>query len=654
MSGILGIFPAGGGELPAEPVIRGMAAQLGARGGDRLEIRRAGAAALAASRHSWELEEGFSGSVLVLQEDDLTLAADASLFYREELRQRLVQHGVTLTGTTASHLIFAAYRAWGSECLERLEGEFAFILWDHTTRTAFCARDLTGGRPLYYAELGNSLVVTSTLSAILAHPDCPADLNITAVAEAASGLFAASHETCYRAISWLPAGTRLEWSPDRRTRLSRFWEPPSGSPSTTSFASAAEELQELLCRAVAERLAPQGPTAVWLSGGYDSTAVFGAGERVLASRGSGDHLHAISVSYPPGDPGREDERISAVVEHWGSPVHWLESERIPLFDRPWERAGRREEPFAHGFEIWNRTLTQKTRAVGARVAFTGIGGDPLFALSPIILADLFRSGRWLALAREWRAQGRSGTGWRSFFRMVVQPALHPAVLHLATQLRGKRPSSGYLARPVAPWIDRSFAGRHRLAERERSFTPPRAGLRHGDYEPTWYFTYPFTARIYALVSGLGLDGGVELRSPLLDRRIIEYALARPHRERRSGRETKRLLRAAVRDLLPAEAVAPRAFRTGLSSGYFQRKLRGEHAELFRQTFRAPRLADLGIVDAKVLQECCERYLAGRGSDATAVHLFYTLQTELWLRSRDRDVPGAPEREVTVAMAAAAS
>jgi asparagine synthase (glutamine-hydrolysing) len=651
VSAILGVFATGAGELPGEQVLHRMAAQLTVRG-DQSEIRQAGGAAVAASRHSWELEEGFGGSVLVLQEGDLTLAADASLYYREDLTRRLLQRGVRPTGATPSHLVLAAYRAWGRECLDWLEGEYAFIVWDRASRTAFCARDLTGGRPLYHAVAGNSLIVASTLSAVLAHPGCAADLNPVAVAEAASGLFAASHETCYRAISWLPPASLLEWSSEQGMRQSRFWEPPVRSASTTSLANAADELQEMLCRSVAERLAPQGPTAVWLSGGYDSTAVFGAGERVLTSRGNSDHLHAISVSYPPGDPGREDERISAVVAHFGSPVHWVESERIPLFDRPWERAGRREEPFAHGFEIWNRTLTQKTRDVGARVAFTGIGGDPLFALSPIILADLFRSGRWLALAREWRAQGRSGTGWRNFLRRVVQPALHPAVLQLAMQLLGKPPSEGYLARPVAPWIDRGFARRHRLAERERSLTPPRGGLRHGDYEPTWYFTYPFAARIYALVSGLGLEGGVELRSPLLDRRIVEYALARPHRERRAGRETKRLLRAAVRDLLPAEAVAPRAFRTGLSSGYFRRKLRGQHAELFRQTFRAPRLADLGIVDATVLRERCDGYLAGRGSDATAVHLFYTLQTELWLRARDRDVPGAPEPEVTAVGAAA--
>jgi len=632
MSAIAGVFAWKGNQADAGTA-RKMLAAMSARGNDRSAVWEDGQALLAASRFEWEMAPGFSGPVLVVEDGDLAVAADASLFYRDDLLRALEREGVVPGGSTSSHLVLAAYRAWGTECPRHLEGDWAFALWDRTRRRVFCARDFGGKRPLFYANLGGTLLVASAISALLAHPRCPAELNAVAIAADAAGLFAAADDTAYRAASVLRAGWSLV-SEDGDVRLARHWTPPPIRPNRgVDFEAAAEELRSLLLRSAAERLAPEGPTSVWLSGGWDSTAVFGAGERTLRDRAADEHLHAVSLSYPPGDPGREDELISSVAGHWSSPVHWIDITAVPLLDRPEQRAAARDEPFAHAFEMGNRALAEGSRGVGTRVAFDGSGGDQLFQVTQVYLADLFRTFRWIALSREWKLKGLGGTGYRNFFRWAIQPALPQSLLQAGTALRGGRPLRGYLERPIPEWIDRRFLEIHGLAKRERDAGPRRIGSSRADYETHWYLTHPYFPRAFAAVAGFALEAGVELRSPLYDQRIVEFALTRPREERSSGRETKRALRRAMHGLLPDHVLAPRQFRTGTTGRYLERSLRKHHAELIEKTFREPLLlADMGIVDADALRRQWRTYLRHGGGEL-GVNILLTLQAEFWLRAR---------------------
>jgi asparagine synthase (glutamine-hydrolysing) len=592
-------------------------------------------ALLGVSRHAWELEPGFSGEVLVARAGNLVVAADASLYYREELVRALAVAGVVPEGTTPSQLILAAYRAWGAQCAARLEGDFAFVVWDAAERRVFAARDFGGKRPLFYVSQGDVLLLASTIGALLTHPHCALDLNLPEVAAQAAGLFAAREESCYRAVRSIPAGASL-WSSEGRMGVVRYWSPPPvHAEGKASFEEGAEELGILLRGAVRERLAPTGPTGVWLSGGWDSTAVFGSGERVLRERGGGAHLHALSLSFPPGDPGREDETIAEVAGFWGSPVRWLPIADIPLLDAPREWAARRDEPFAHTFESCNRALAAATRAVGARVALDGVGGDQLFQLSPVFMSDLLRTGRWARLRNEWRGGPLRGSGFRSFFRWAIQPNLPPPLLAIAARMRGGRPLRSNLERQLPRWFQAGFARKHGLLERERLNTPSRRGTSRTAYETYWYLSYPYFPWIFGYVAGFATEAGVELRSPLYDQRVVEFAARRPREERASGRETKRLLRAAVQELLPASVLAPRTHRTGTADGYLQRSLRKVHASFITKVFQSRlQLAEVGIVDARVLRESWHGYLQ-RGGEALGADLVLTLQAELWLQARQQ-------------------
>jgi len=436
VSGILGVFTFDQRPLDAR-LLRGLLDPMRARGPDQCATWRAPGVALAARRHEWERADGCSGDVLVVDESDLVIAADASLYYRKDLRDDLAAQDVRIGGTTPSHLILAAYRAWGERCTEHLEGDYAFIIWDREQRRVFCSRDFAGSRPLFYADLGRALVVASTQSSVVAHPDCPDDFNLAFLAEVAAGLWLPADETAYQAVSAIPAGSSLVKQAGTGARLKRHWYPPDDeSGSERPFEEAALELRELLCSAVDERMAPRGVTSVWLSGGRDSPAVFGAGQHALRARRSERELRPVSISYPVGDPGREDELIAAIADSWSTPVDWLDIRGIPFFDRPAERAAGRDEPYEPLYETLHRALAQASRAQGAHVVLDGWGGDQLFGADRSYLADLLRTGRWTTLIREWQA-GPSG-GLRDFLRWAVKPALPPLALRAATRLRGGR------------------------------------------------------------------------------------------------------------------------------------------------------------------------------------------------------------------------
>ena len=339
----------------------------------------------------------------------------------------------------------------------------------------------------------------------------------------------------------------------------------------------------------------------------------------------------MSISYPEGDPGREDELIREIAARWNAHVHWLDIRNIPFFDQPAERAELRDEPFAHPFEMWHRSLARGTRATHSRVALEGVGGDQLFQVSEVYLADLLRTGRVATLAREWKAKGMTDSGFRNFFRWAIQPNLPRPALGLARVVRGGRPLVSYLERSLPPWIDSRFARAHSLDERDRLHAPRITHGSRADRETAWYLSHQYFPRVFGAVSTFAREEGVEIRSPLYDKRVIEFALTRPREERSSGVETKKLLRASMRGLLPDSILATRTKRTGVTGGYFAKSMREHLPTMVDAAFDHSLLEDAGVIDAKEFRRAVNDYARGVQSNF-AVGLYLTLQVELWLRS----------------------
>ncbi len=435
VAAILGAPQPPGGDSASRAVV----AQLAPRGRDLTGEWAGDDGLMVVRREAWEQSPDFSGDVLVLTLEHLVVVADATLYYRDALRGTLQAAGITPGGDTASHLIAAAYLAWGTAGVDRLEGDFAFAVWDRREHRLIAARDLAGTRPLFFAWTGTQLVLASRLSAVAAHPAVSNELNLVALAEIVSGAASmVAEDTEYRAIRRVPAGHRLEWQPGRAPVLQPFGPPLYFDQGRGgSAADAAAELREVLGGAVRERMAAVEPTSVWMSGGYDSPAIF-ALARTMAS--SHQRVVPVSMSYPEGDAGREDELIQSVADFHQQAVEWVAIGDVPGLPDPAGWARRRDEPFAHPYQEWNRALARGARAAGARITLTGNGGDQFFSVSPVFLADLFRAGRWITLGREARALGMARPrAYRELFHWAVQPNLPAPLQRLAAGLRRGRP-----------------------------------------------------------------------------------------------------------------------------------------------------------------------------------------------------------------------
>ncbi len=634
MSALLGAFPRYGSPSPSDGALSPVLDALRVRGRDREELHREDAALLGVLRHDWELAPWISGNVLLArdQEAGVVVAADAALYYRDDLVHAVERAGTRIRGRSPAELILAAYLAWGDSCLERLEGDFAFILWDGRQRRVVAARDFGGKRPLFHAELGGTLFLASTIPALLAAPGASRELDWTVIAEAAAALTNSPDETAFRAVCRLPAGSTLVYEPGSAPRIRQHWHPPTFSTwGGRDAREAAAELRITLERAVDERLAGEGVTACFLSGGYDSPAVYAAGRHLLANSGARRELRPISMSFPPGDSGREDELIEQIVGHWNDATRWIQSTDVPFCEDPEEHARQRAEPFPHLFETFNRVATRAAVGQGARVVLDGSGGDQLFAVGANVLSDLLRGGHWLRLASDWKALG--GGSWRDFFKVAVQPRMGPKLLRAATWLRGGRPLADVgFVRDIPPWFSKTFVERHGLRTREQDRQPARGTMSWSAYEALWYLTTPAFPRMAEYVASFALEEGAEYRSPLLDRRIVELAATRPASDRRRGTETKLLLRHAMEGLLPTPVLAGRPHKTGMPVDYMRGSARTLLGGPLRPLLRDSALAEAGIVEPEALQRAVERCVAGQ-DDGQAVGLYLTLQAELWVRQQ---------------------
>jgi asparagine synthase (glutamine-hydrolysing) len=632
VTAILGIFDTAAYGPGERAFTDALASALG-RAGDNVRVhtepsailgvshRTAGSAAASLQRPGFAID------------DDFVVVADATLYYLADL-QRALGERVARNASTAQ-LILAAFRAFGPSCVDHLEGDFAFLIWDRHSRRVFCARDFTGRRPLFLAPWRDGLVVATSLDSIAALPGFDPQVSLAAVgADAAGLLFASDDETCMRGVKSLRAGHTAQWSAREPLVTSRYWYPSSNAGPQLPFDEAALHLRELLATAVTERMSGAGPTVVWMSGGRDSTAVFAAGIHGKRRGVSRSALIPLSRSHPPGDSGREDETIEEIARHLGVTPQWTDAQQTPLFPGLRNRTRWSAEPFAPPFEGLTRALAKAGHSLGSSVALDGYGGDFLFQVSRVYLSDLVARGRLAKAVRDWRVMDRGKEGLRGFLHYGMQPLLPRWATGALRAARGTRSFQASMQRTTPPWIVDKFVREHGLSERFASLGPEaQRGPSAVERETQFFLTHQFFARVNSKMAGFALDHGVELRSPLLDRRVVEFALARPAEERNNAGDHKRLLRAAMRGLLPESALAPRSAKSGTLASYFAHHMKTDGLAQLVQLLPARALSDAGIVDPDELARAVARYQVEGAAYPHTESLYCTLQAESWLSAR---------------------
>jgi asparagine synthase (glutamine-hydrolysing) len=482
---------------------------------------------------------------------------DGRLDDRERLARSLpgARPEDALTGSDAQ-LALAAYLALGPGFAARLLGDFALVIWDPREHRLVCVRDASGIRPLYYAATDDCIVVGSNLKSVLLHPAVPRLPNPGMIGEYLAFGFSSLAETLYAAVRRLPPAHLLHV--DRgRLCIEPYWElDPHRRIRYRDPREYTEQFGELFGRAVADRLRCVGPIGVALSGGLDSSAVAGVAQGLLDAQGAGTRLRSYSTIYP-GQRCDESPYIDAVADRWGlisRRVPWDGSDTCPWSTQASTYLDLPDYPFA----IAASALYAGARADGVRVLLTGEGGDFWQDGSRLPHRHMLLALRLRDLLTEVRYE-TGDTGLGNAIRLMTASLLWGlAPAGLRGLIESRRPVV-----PLPPYLSPAFVRdiglERRLHCADCADRFPDASqwqiARRGRGGTLMHF--------YEMMERTAVRCGLELRHPLLDRRLIEFAVAVPDYVRRRGRVDRVLMRQAMEEIYPA---AVRARLTGASFG----------------------------------------------------------------------------------------
>jgi len=436
------------------------------------------------------------------------------------------------------------------QAARRLVGMFAFAVWDERRRRLVLGRDRVGKKPVYYWSGDGRLVFGSELKAVLADPAVPRRLDETAIPAYLTFGYVPTPGTFFDGVRSLPPGCVLIFEPGGEPTVERYWEPPLvGEGGMTrlnrSLDAAAHDVRALLTAAVERRLISDVPLGAFLSGGIDSSAVVGIMAE-LADR----PVQTFTVGFD--DRQGFDERPYARMvakrhrtDHHEFVVH---PDAVDLVERlVWHH----DQPFGDSSAIPTFLLSEVTRE-HVTVALSGDGGDELFAGYERFAAGL-AARRYSALPSA--ARGAFGGLLRAVPGNVMRSPGLRLQRFVAVADRG-------LPDAYRCWI--SFVTEE---DRDALLDGARDDWGLDDYRAVWnrsHGVHPLdrllnlNMRTYLLddllvkMDRMSMAHGLEVRSPFLDPDLIGYAARLPPRLKARGLSLKRVLRAAVADLLPRE------------------------------------------------------------------------------------------------------
>src|SRR5574342_687325 len=210
----------------------------------------------------------------------VTIVFNGEIYNFVELRSELEARGHRFKTRSDTEVILCGYLEWGERCVERLNGMFAFAIWDARSRGLFLARDRVGKKPLYYHRKGSLVAFASELKALRAGGFCPDAVDPEALDCYFSFGYIPAPRTIYKGVSKLPAARCLTISGDAG-RERQYWKLSFANPVARSIEVATEEFESLLDDAVKCRLMSEVPLGAFLSGGIDSSLVVSSMARLL-------------------------------------------------------------------------------------------------------------------------------------------------------------------------------------------------------------------------------------------------------------------------------------------------------------------------------------------------------------------------------------
>ena len=591
----------------------------------------------------------------------IQVVVNGEIYNFRAIRAELQKLGYRFRTQSDSEVLVHGYEAWGVDLFPRLEGMFAFALWDGRHRELILVRDRMGKKPLYFAFVGprrDRLVFASELKALIQHPDFDRSVSPTALSSYLTYEGLPETETIYAGAQKLLPGCAMRYSAgDGRSEHWAYWQLTFGeqSPAWAEVAGESEDaLADALWRRIRDateaRLISDVPLGVLLSGGIDSSLVAAAMADVVPP----SQIKTFSVSF---DDKTFDESSHArkVANHLGTEHHERRLSPETMTTILPEVADFLCEPLGDGSIMPTYLLSRFARET-VTVALGGDGGDELFLGYPTFQADAVarrldaavsrgrlstvgrmagRWARWLPVSNDnfsfdFKVKRFSqGLGFRDDFRhQAWMGSFLPQELNALIH-----PSIRSKALAVDPYDTIA-----RLTE-----AGPARGIRdHFDAAVFQYVRLYLIANVLVKVDRASMARSLEVRAPLLDRQVVELAAAIPGDLRLRGLTTKYLLKKAARGRLPDSIIDRPKKGFGMPIG---RWLRGPLRDLGESLLSRRRLVADGFFDPAEVAR-----LWGEHQRGVADHrkpLWTLLVFQLWLErfgpTAQASVPAASSR-----------
>ncbi len=555
-----------------------------------------------------------------------------------QLRADLEKRAHRFYTQTDTEVIVHLYEEFGSDCVQKLRGMFAFALYDEKSRALLLARDRLGQKPLHYVNSGGRFLFASEIKAILAADPELTDVDPAALIQFFSLGYILDPRTAFIGIHKLPPGHLLEYR-NGSVQVRQYWELPAyGNGHAGPEESCLEELESRLSEATRIRLISDVPLGALLSGGTDSSAIV-----ALAARASSKPLQTFSIRFPEQD-FNEADYARMVAERFQTDHNELTV--CPDIGQVLQDLTRGlEEPFADSSIIPTYYVSRMARG-HVTVALSGDGGDEFFAgysrysvdlrrrsLSRLIPGVCGRFYREIVFPRL-----PYGTWGRNFIRNVSLPEPDrylDSISFLPPGTRERRLfSKDFLA--LAEHCEDPFDVCRALFES----APAQDHLSRMMYFDTK--TY-LAGDILTKVDRMSMASSLEVRSPLLDHRLVEWVTGLPIGLKfRSGTQKYLLKRLAERVGVPPEVLNRKKQGFALPLRHWMRKeFKGELARLLLE----PRSIQRGYFEPKAVRDLLDEHWRGRRDHSGK--LWQLLVFELWHRNFLEILPSGPSRPAPI-------
>ena len=551
---------------------------------------------------------------------------NGEIYNHADVRRELVALGHDYRTKSDTETIVHAYEEWGDDCVDRFNGMFAFALWDEIRHRLLLVRDRLGIKPLYWARHRDVLLFGSEIKAILASGLIEPEARLSALPELLGTRSTAGAKTLYAGILKLLPGHRLVFE-NGEVRITQYWDIPVGKPSGALKASdVVAEFRQRLTDSVRRQLMSDVPLGVFLSGGLDSSAIAATMARLRERP-----VETFSVAFEE-QAYSELSYSRTVAAAIGANRHEVIVGESDFFDALPRLVWHEDEPIAHPSSVPLYFVSALAKR-HVTVMLTGEGSDELLA----------GYGRYPRIAWNWRAARLYERAVPEFMRSVITRRLVPG-----------------LPEPLARYARRSFLadrspeamvfdsfGSVRLAEQRALLSPAfRDSVTASQAYATslTYFERPgadstlldrllyadlktYLVELLMKQDQMSMAASIESRVPFLDHTLVEFAARLPDAWKLEGWTTKRVLREAMKSVLPDTILnRPKmGFPVPLRAW-----TRGRWKAVVCDVLLDRRSRERGIIDPPAVARLLDDHAAGL-VDATD-RIWSLLNLEIWFRT----------------------